>query len=219
MKESTTTEPDKLQTNTSTDRYDPYDYGKKDGIGRWGAVVHIIRTTIGIGILMMPFLMRHLGYITAILLMVGLSLVYYHTVHILLSVEYELSKMLRVEHLSFVGVTDKVFTQSAIPKAKGFVYAWIYIYYGLPISNTTILIVVSTNIQKVMERFHKEVKLTYLISAIVIPYTLFCMHKRILKVLVPFSWITNFCTFLMIGIVVGFSIARPNPGTCPKNRN
>lgn len=233
MQESTTKEPDQELLPKSSqppdgaavdqldDSYDPYEHGKKDGIGKWGAVVHVIRTTVGIGILMMPYLLKRLGYVTGILLMMGLGLVYYHTVHILLSVEYKLSKMLRVGHLSFVGVTDKVLTRAAYPinKVKPFVYAVIYFYYGLPVSNTTILIVISTNIKHMAEHFHMDWKLTHIISVIVIPYTLCCMHKRILQILVPFSWITNIFTFVMIGIVAGFSVAQPNKDASPRAFN
>lgn len=198
--------------------FDPYDYGKEDGISTWAAVVHILRSTIGTSILLMPYLMKNMGYLTSIILMLSLSFVYYHAVHLLMSVEYALCKIERVANLSYVGVAQRIITHAPRPlnKSMGFVYATIYIYYGVPISNTTNIIVIATNIQLMAKYFGVILNPTYIMTVLIIPLTILCLPRQILKFLAPLSSITNVCTFLMIVIVIGFSIVQPVEEIAPK---
>lgn len=200
--------------------FDPYDkeYGSIDGIGRLGASVHIVRSTIGIGILLMPYLMKNLGYITGILLMLSLSFIYYHTVHILLSVEYEMCRILQVHRLSFTAVAEKVLNRAPHPidKAKSIILALIYLYYGIPVGNMTFLIVIATNIQQMAKYFDLQLQPAYIMTLLIVPFTLCCLHKKILKILVPYSSLTNICTFVMIGIVICFSFVQSNKTANPK---
>lgn len=200
------------------DTFDPYDYGKEDGSSKWAAVVHILRSTIGTSILLMPFLMKNMGYLTSILLMLSLSLVYYHSVHILMSVEYALCKIEKVASLSYIGVAQRIITHAPRPlnKTMGFFYAIIYIYYGVPVSNTTTIIVIATNIQLMAQYFGVILSQTYIMTVLIIPLTIFCLPRNILKFLAPLSSVTNVCTFLMIVIVIGFSIAQPAENVAPK---
>lgn len=210
----------KQEKKESEADFDPYqkEYGIIDGIGRFGASVHIVRTTIGIGILLMPYLMKNLGYVTGIVLMLSLSFIYYHTVHILLTVEYQMCKILKVHHLSFTGVAETVLIRAPHPvnKANPIILSLIYFYYGIPVANMTFLIVIATNIQQMAKYFDLQLQPAYVMTILIIPFTLCCLHKKILKILVPYSSLTNICTFFMIGIVMAFSIKRPNINANPQ---
>ncbi|KAK7576720.1 hypothetical protein V9T40_013006 [Parthenolecanium corni] len=205
-------------SDDAKETFDPYDYGREDGISACAAVVHILRSTIGTSILLMPYLMKNMGYLTSIILILTFSLVYYHSVHILMSVEYALCKMERVAHLSYIGVVQRIITRAPPPfnKTMNFAYATIYIYYGIPIGNTTSIIVLATNIHLMAKYFGIILNPTYIMTALIVPLTIFCLPRKLLKYLAPLSSISNGCTFLMISIVIGFSLMQPVEEASPQ---
>lgn len=192
----------------SDQSFDPYDYGKEDGIGLLGASVHIMRSTIGSGILMMPYAMKNLGCLTGTILIIFVGLLYYHNLHILVSTEYHLCKLFKVKRLSLVGVTKKSFQLAPYPinKFGPLVIFLIYLYLSIPTAPATYLIVISSNIRLMANFFDVELDNTWVITAIIVPFTLFCQMRRILKILVPFSSISNIFTFVMAGVLVACSI-------------
>lgn len=205
--------PEKSKSDTSSSKkadqaFDPYEFGKEDGLGFLGASVHVMRSTIGSGILMMPFAMKNLGCLTGTILIVFVGLLYYHNVHILVSTEYHLCKLFKLKRLSFVGVTKKSFQRAPFPINKfGPVVIFLtYFYFSIPTAPATYLIVLSTNIRLMANFFDVALDNKWIITAIIVPFTLFCQVRRILKILVPFSSTANIFTFIMATVLVGCSI-------------
>lgn len=200
--------PPSKEKADKSDSFDPYDFGKEDGIGFLGASVHIMRSTIGSGILMMPFAMMNLGYLTGTILIIFVGLLYYHNVHILVSTEYHLCKLFKVKRLSFVGVTKKSFQRAPFPinKCGPFIIFLTYFYFSIPTAPATYLIIISTNIRLMASFFDVELNPKMVITAIIVPFILFSQVRRILKILVPFSSISNIFTFIMATVLVACSI-------------
>lgn len=190
--------------------FDPYNYGQEDGISCGGAAILIIKGCIGCSFLLMPYVMKKLGYVTGTITVISTGIVYYHTVHSLLSTEYQLCKELKLKKLSYVEVAEKTLQRSSLPfnKLHTFVKYLIYFFYSLPTSNAAYLVLLADGIQSIMRRFNVHIKTTYIISLEFIPLTLVCLVPKILDILVPYSSITNILTFFMASATITSSVIQ-----------
>lgn len=193
--------------------FDPYDYGEHDGISQWGATVHLIRASVGSGILVMPYAMKNLGYVTGTVLMIVVSFVYFHTVSILITTEYQMCKLFKMKYFSFIGLTDKIFAMAPFPlnKLRRFIRYLMYVYFGLPVGGAAWLVVMSGSLQQVAHYFHMDFKMTHIVTVLIFPLTFCCMFDRLLRILVPYSALTNCMSFVMALIVVSCSILYGSP--------
>lgn len=187
-------------------------HGGHEGITSWEATVLIIRGCIGSLFLLMPSIMNKLGYVTGTITVIFAGIIYYHTVHQLLSTEYELSQDLQVKHLSYVDVAEKTFQRSAFPlnKLHSFIEYLIYIFYGLPTTNAGCLVLIANAIQSLTRRYGFNIKTTYIISLEFIPLTCLCLVPNILDILVPYSSVTNIFTLLMASAIIFSSVIQRN---------
>lgn len=201
------TAPSSCKNEKSEAEFEPHNFGDEDGIGLFGVAVHIMRSTIGCGILMMPFAMKHLGIINGTIVIIFVGILYYHNVHILVSTEYHLCKDLKLKSLPFVGVTRKCIQRAPFPwnKLKSVIPRFAHLYLSLPTSPSTYLIIMATNIRLMADYFDVKLNETLIITALIIPFILFTQSRRILKILVPFSSATNCFTVVMISIIITYS--------------
>lgn len=200
--------PQSNKTTAESDlSFDPYNFGKEDGVTCFGACVHIVRSTIGSGILIMPFAMKNLGLLYGTILIFFTGILYYHSIHILVSTEYQLCKLLKLKRLSFVGVIRRSLHRAPFPinKFESAVSHLAHFYLSFPTSSATYLIVMSTNIRLMADFYDVQLNDKLIIAVIVVPIMLFTQKRSILKILVPFSSITNIFTVAMILVIVSCS--------------
>lgn len=224
-KEASTEDKRPSLTNETTcdekykEPFDPYDYGEQDGISQWGATVHLIRSSVGSGILVMPYAMKNLGYVTGSVLMLLVSLVYFHTVSMLITTEYQMCKLFKMKYFSYIGLADKLFEMAPFPlsKLRRFVRYLMYFYFGLPVGGAAWLVVMSGSLQNVAHYFNMDFKITHIVTALIFPLTFCCMFNRLLRILVPYSALTNCMSLVMALIVVSCSIlyGSPKPNVRP----
>lgn len=197
----------KIPNEKSQPDFDPHDFGIENGIGVFGTGVHIMRSTIGSGILMMPYTMKNLGILNGTIVIIFVGILYYHNIHILVSTEYYLCKLLRLKSLSVVGVTKKSIQRAPFPinKFESIITYITQFYLSLPTSPASYLIVMSTNIRLMANFFDIELNDTLIITVITVPLILITQKRGILKMLVPFSSITNIFTFIMILVIITYS--------------
>lgn len=183
---------------------------KKDGITSFGATVHILRGSIGSGFLLMPFLMKNLGYVTGTVVILTVSILYYHIVHVLVSTEEKMCRQLKTDQLTYIELADEVFKISPFPlnKFRCINRFSLYLLFGIPTTNATYLVLIANGIQILSQFLGLELKTLHIISVIIIPLTLVCTSRRILEILVPYSNVTNICSFLMASIVVATAISH-----------
>lgn len=188
--------------------FEPYLFGcTENPIGFCGAVLHLIRSTIGTGILVLPFAFKQVGYVVGVLGCVCIGILYMNTVHALLFTEYELCKRLKVRNLTFVRVVEETFRHGPnyLKKFGPFFKYLMYFYYVVPIGNAIYLIIIASNMKGVYESFFEDkVDFQYAISIIIFPETLLCLIPK-LKFLVPLSTLTNIFTMVNIGIILFYS--------------
>lgn len=182
--------------------------GEPNGIGYWGAVAHMIRATVGTGILLLPFEMKTLGYVTGTILLLSASIIYYHIVHILLYMDTRLRKYLKVNRLTYAIIADEIFSRAPFPinKFRKSLLFLIYVYYIVPTSKSISLVVMSKNIEQIAQYFHIALNPTFIMTILIVVLTTFCMFTSIVKILVPFSSTTNVFTFVIALVILIYSI-------------
>lgn len=209
--------PEKTNEKSQLD-FDPYDFGQENGIGICGAGVHIMRSTVGCGILMMPYAMKNLGILNGTIVIIFVGILYYHNVHILVSTEYYLCSVLKLKSLSFVGVTKKIMQRAPFPinKFESIITYLSHFYLSLPTSPSTYLIIMSTNIRLMADFFDIQLNDTIIISIITILMILITQKRSILKILVPYSSIANIFTIIMISVIISYSFINRKSDFSPR---
>ncbi len=185
--------------------YDPYKYGEEDGLSFWAAVTNYVKSALSVGFLVLPFAFSNLGYVLGPAVMLLIAVTYYHSLHILLSVEYRVCKRRRIPKSTFIGVTHSVFDKapSELRIFRPMLKSLLYTHYGIPINNGILLVFMAENIQAIAEYFNvTPPSRVIIISALVLPLTLICLIRKLLKTLIPFSTLTNGCIVILAHIVI-----------------
>lgn len=183
------------------------EHGTPDGIGYWGSVAHIVRSTVGTGILILPLVMKHLGYITGTFLLLAVSLIYFHVLHIFLHLDSRLRKHFKLKRLTYALMVDKILLIAPSPfrECRTPMQYVIYVYYIVPTSEAMTLIIISTNIQQMAKYHGIDLDFTIIVTCLSLILTIFCMFKSILKILVPFSSASNICSFAIAILIMVYS--------------
>lgn len=188
---------------------------QEDGISCCGAAVHIIRFSIGTGILLMPCTLKKLGFILAGIVFLLSGIVYYQITHMLLHAEHEMCQRLKVKRLSYIELVSQILKSSPFPfnKCERQAKYFMFVYYCIPTSNSTYLIVMADAIQTLARLFLIEISTTLAITIVMIPLLIFCLFQKLLKILVPFSSVTNVCSVQMVAAIVAVSIVYRTEST------
>lgn len=206
--------PSEDEMKTAFDKkYDPYDMGMEDGYGLWGAVVHIIRLTFGAGILLLPYTMKTVGYVNGTILLALVSGFYYHNMHILISHEYRLCKLLQVKQITYSSLVERTFENTPFPlnKVGVLISRVLLLYFCMTAYTCTYLLVFADSVQNLAKYFDYNLHTTQIITVTMIPILIFSMFRRLLKILVPFSAVTNFFSLVMAIVLVTCCIIYRNP--------
>lgn len=198
--------------------YEPHDFTNvKNSVSFTGAVLHIIRCSVGTGILALPFIHSRIGYISAILVTLIVGLLYFHIIHILVSTEYKLCKLTRTPKLTFMGMVDQTFENVPCKLStilNPLVKSLIFVYYGLPTSNAMDLTLIMSNIQNIFACYGNSINGKHIASIVIFPLTALCWLRK-LKYLVPFSALTNMFTLAVVCIIIGYSVNADKSAIMP----
>lgn len=190
-------------------KYEPYDHGNmKQPINYCGAVVHLVRCTIGSGILVLPSVFFSVGYLIGIVGTLIIALLYVGNVHALLFSEYELCKKLKVRNLTFTGLVEKSFENGPkrLRKLGPFFKGMLCFYYGVPSGVALYLIIIADNTKTILQYyFDVELGTVKSISVVALLITSLCLIPK-LKFLVPLSILTNVFSIINIGIILLYSL-------------
>lgn len=198
-------------------RYEPYDHGNtKHPINYCGAVVHLVRCTIGTGILVLPSVFHSVGYLIGVIGTLIIALLYVGNVHALLFSEYELCKKLKVRNLTFLGLVEKSFEHGpkCMRKLKSLFKGLLCFYYGVPSGVALYLIIIADNTKTILKYFF-DIHLDTIqsISVVALFITSLCLIPK-LKFLVPLSILTNIFSVINIAIILLYSL---NVDVWPQN--
>lgn len=168
-----------------------------------GALIHILKSSLGSGILAIPLAFKHAGLLEGFIGTMLVGFLCTHTIQILVEASQRLCVQAKVPQLSFAETAEYAFKYG--PKklrpfskfAKFFVdFSLIVTYFA---GNAVYVVIIGETIkEKIMDKYYPEYRDTFskenYMAALGVPLLIFC-QVRPLKFLVPFSFIAN-CTML-----------------------
>ncbi|XP_063224888.1 proton-coupled amino acid transporter-like protein pathetic [Bacillus rossius redtenbacheri] len=202
---STTKLDNSLELNPEHD-YDPF---KERNVelpnSDCGSLAHLVKCSLGTGILAMPHAIRSAGLLLGPVVTVLVGVLCAHCVHMLVSSSHILCKRERIPSLTYAGTAELAFRSgppslrrlsSAARIFANFIMAATYLS-----SLCVYLVFIATSIKQVVEHHYPDNVIDIrLYVAMLMPFALALGMIRELKYLVPFSALANGF------IVVGFAI-------------
>ncbi|XP_066252903.1 proton-coupled amino acid transporter-like protein CG1139 [Euwallacea similis] len=183
---------------TSDITYNPYEHRQvAHPNGFLGAFLHIVKTSLGTGILAIPRAFKSAGLLVGLIgtLLVGLTCT--HAIHILVKASQKVCRQTRTPSLGFADTAEGVFKLG--PKglrkysrfAKIFVEASLFLVHFL--ADAVYLVFISISLIKLFSAYFPIVNTwdSYIFKLILLVPLLIFGQVRELKHLVPFSFIAN----------------------------
>ncbi|XP_049860588.1 proton-coupled amino acid transporter-like protein CG1139 [Schistocerca gregaria] len=197
-----------LEKEKRDEEYDPFAHRQVERpVSDMGALMHLLKCSLGSGILAMPMAFRSAGLAVGL---VGTALVGYictHCVHILVESSQRLCRRLKLPSLDYPSTAAAAFTSGPdrlrplAPVARWFVNAGLVATYYSGITIFTIFIAATL---KQIGDYHSTSEATRfdirIYTVMLAPLLLAKGQLRHLETLVPFSMLANLC------IVTGFAV-------------
>ncbi|XP_071855811.1 proton-coupled amino acid transporter-like protein acs [Bombus fervidus] len=193
--------------------YDPYDHRNvTHPTTSWETLLHLLKGSLGTGILAMPKAFYHSGYGIGIVATIIIGLFCTYCMRILVSCEYELCKRKRVASLSYPATAEAALLEGPAPfrrfaKASTHtINAFLMVYQLGTCCVYTVFI--ATNLQLALKTYVSDIDVRLYMLAILIPLILVNWIRN-LKFLAPCSTVANFITFVSFGIILYYIFREP----------
>ncbi|XP_055378968.1 proton-coupled amino acid transporter-like protein CG1139 [Condylostylus longicornis] len=207
---------EKRQIASEGDDYDPYQHRDiKHPIRASEALIHLLKGSLGTGILAMPAAFKNSGYIVGIICTFIVGLICTYCVHVLLSTNYEQSKRKRVPHLTYPELAEtalaggpnffKVFTPIIGHVTKIFL---IIVQLG---TSCVYVVFISDNIKNIVDYYTEKedhIDIRLYMCMILLPLILINWVRN-LKYLAPFTAIGNVATIVSFGVILYYIFREP----------
>ncbi|KAL0267642.1 UNVERIFIED_CONTAM: hypothetical protein PYX00_009851 [Menopon gallinae] len=195
----------KSEEAMASENYNPFENRKIDNPTTFnGALAHLLKSSLGSGILAMPMAFKNGGLAFGLVGTVVVGFICAHCVHMLVRCSHILSKRIMVPSLTFAGTAEAAF-ETGPPATRRFSSiarqiinsALVLTYYA---GNTIYVVFIASSIQQVVEyHLSPNINIRLYILMIWVPLMVLCL-VRDLKNLVPFSVTAN------LFIVASFAI-------------
>ncbi|XP_063892789.1 proton-coupled amino acid transporter-like protein pathetic [Helicoverpa armigera] len=181
-----------------------------------GAFFHLLKSSLGSGLLAMPAAFRNTGLIPGCIGTVLVGVIATHCVHILVSTSRAVSKNCRAPSLSYTDTCEEVFKQG--PKKlqqyskhiRHFVDAAMA---GVCLGGTSVYVIfIASSLKDICDHFvpSKKFEVEVYCGILLLPLILITQIRH-LKFLVPFSVIANVCLVVTFGITCFYTFTDLKP--------
>ncbi|XP_066252907.1 proton-coupled amino acid transporter-like protein pathetic [Euwallacea similis] len=197
-----------LQEKGEEPVYDPYEHRSLEHPNSFsGALIHLLKSSLGTGILAIPRAFKSAGLLVGLLGTVIIGILCTHTIHILVRASHKVCARSKIPSLGFADTAEEVFKQGPKPLrswsrfAKNFVeIALILTYYC---GNAVYIVFITVSMTKLFSYYFPETASwdQYFKLMILVPLIL-CCQVRELKHLVPFSFLANTMMVIAFGITL-----------------
>lgn len=184
--------------------YEPYqNRDVKHPTTYWDTLFHMLKASLGTGILAMPNAFHNSGYLIGLVgtLLIGFLCTY--SMHMLINCHYELCRRKKVPSLTYPGIAEAAFEEGPerlrwlAPIGQPLCNAFLIMYQ---IGTSCIYVVfIASNIKAVCDMYLGEHDVRTYMMYIFIPLVLICWVRN-LKLLAPFSTVANIATVISFGI-------------------
>lgn len=200
--------------------YDPYKNRKVNHpTSNLDTLLHLLKGSLGTGILSMPIGFSHSGYVLGIIGTIIIGLICTYCIHLLISTQYELCRRKKVPSMTYNGTTETAlkegprFFRSIAPYSAHIVNVFLLTYQMG--TCCVYFVFISENVKKVAESYLPGYSIQMYMLAFLIPIMLLNSIKN-LKRLAPVSSIANVITVISYGIIA-YYLFENNPTL--ENRN
>ncbi|XP_067012180.2 proton-coupled amino acid transporter-like protein CG1139 isoform X2 [Anabrus simplex] len=187
-----------------------------------GALAHILKSSLGSGILAMPHAFKNGGLVFGLVATLIVGYICTHTVHILVKSSQVLSNRVKATSLDFAETAEKAFETGPVAlrpyahKAKLFVnVALIATYYSV---SCVYVVFIAQSAQQLVFSYlpeYKDVDLRVYMAILLVPLLVLSLPSN-LKFLVPFSTVANFMivgSFVVVLYFVFTDLPSPSERT------
>ncbi|XP_014243863.1 proton-coupled amino acid transporter-like protein CG1139 [Cimex lectularius] len=187
--------------------YDPYDNRVvKHPTTYWETLIHMLKASLGTGILAMPEAFHNAGYAVATIGTIVIGFLCTYTIHILISTEYELCKRKKLPSMTYpataqASVADGPKAIRGLAPAVPIICNIFLLLYQIG-SCCIYVVFISTNIKDVCDYYFPEQQLDIKLYMLMILLPLILINwVRNLKYLAPLSSIANAVTLVSFVII------------------
>ncbi|XP_030381137.1 proton-coupled amino acid transporter-like protein pathetic [Scaptodrosophila lebanonensis] len=204
---------DKNQLSLAEDPYNPFEHRDENGASSGGALAHLLKSSLGTGILAMPLAFRNAGLLFGMIMTLVVGFLCTHCVHILVKTSHDICKEAKVPALGFAETAEKVFEYGPKGMRKHSNFAKQFVDGGLMATYyaaaCVYIVFIATSFHDVINancNLNWDVRIY--IALTVIP-CLFIGQIRNLKFLVPFSLMANVFIVVTFIITLYYMFDRP----------
>lgn len=194
--------------------YDPYYHRKVEHpTTNSETMFHLLKGSLGTGILAMPNAFRNAGYIPGAVGTIIIGVICTYCIHLLVKAEYELCKRKKIPSMNYPGVAEAALSEgpgwckACAPYITNVVNTFLLIYQ---LGTCCVYVVfVASNIKSIAD-FYMEDKPDVRIYMLIILLPLILINwVRNLKYLAPFSTIANAVTLISFAIILYYIFREP----------
>lgn len=190
-----------------TDEYDPFaERDQEQGSSTGGALAHLLKSSLGTGILAMPLAFYNAGLVFGLVGTIIVGFLCTHCVHILVKTSHSICKDAKVPSLGFAETAEKVFEYGPSGLRGWSVFAKNFVDYGLMATYfaaaCVYMVFIATSFHDVINYdYGLEWNVRIYIAMTVVP-CLIIGQIRSLKWLVPFSFVANLFILVTFAITL-----------------
>ncbi|XP_023014367.1 proton-coupled amino acid transporter-like protein acs [Leptinotarsa decemlineata] len=209
---SHTVEIKDLKKSVEAGEYDPYNNREVEHpTTSKETFLHLLKGSLGTGILAMPLAFVHSGYILGVVATALIGFLCTYCIYMLVSCEYELCKRRKIPSMNYQMTAEVAceegppFFQKVAPYAQDIVNVFLLVYQlG---TGTVYTLFIGENIQIVLDDNGIYIDKRWIMSIFLLPLILVNYVKN-LKYLAPVSSVANVITLISFGIILYYMIRQ-----------
>ncbi|XP_023940545.2 proton-coupled amino acid transporter-like protein CG1139 [Bicyclus anynana] len=187
------------ESECGKEEYDPFQHRNVEHpTSTLGAFFHLLKSSLGSGLLAMPAAFKHTGIIPGFIGTMLVAVIATHCVHILVKTSRDICKECRVGYLSYTDTCVKVFKHG--PKQlrayTEFVRHFVdYAMAGVCLGGTSVYVIfIASSLKNICDQFYPDstYRVEVYCGVLLLPLILLTQIRH-LKFLVPFSIFANLC--------------------------
>ncbi|XP_050307964.1 proton-coupled amino acid transporter-like protein CG1139 [Anthonomus grandis grandis] len=187
--------------------YNPYDHREVEHPnGFLGAFIHIVKTSLGTGILAIPRAFKSAGLLVGFIGTILVGLMCTHAIHILVKASQKVCRKTNTPSLGYAETAEEVVKLGPRSLRRFARFSRIFVEGGLFaihfLADSVYVVFISISLTKLISASYPDIESwpDYSLKLIILIPLLICGQVRELKHLVPFSFIANLMLLLTFGI-------------------
>ncbi|XP_052757012.1 proton-coupled amino acid transporter-like protein CG1139, partial [Galleria mellonella] len=197
--------------NDDGEDYNPFEHRRiPHPTSTLGSFFHLLKSSLGSGLLAMPAAFKHTGLIPGCIGTVLVGVIATHCVHILVTTSRDLCREIKTPFLNYADTCERVFKQGPVKLRRYSLHIRHFVDYamaGVCIGGTSVYVIfIAASLKDIADHYVPDYK--YPVEAycgfLLIPL-IFITQIRYLKFLVPFSIFANICLVVTFAITCYFT--------------